>query len=213
MITLSGGVEGSCSNKVPFNLGYDDAVFLDGSDSATLMVDGATFAQPDLRFISANNYAAEKLPKSFGPLPGSAIGRARQAAVAPRSASLRVALVGDQTGHRPHFNARQRAHHDDRFLASMCAFDVGWGSGNRVQVISASGALWACGWPFPSAVSGRFPVSNGEAAGFLKFFSCWLAMPTGARYPLCPTPLGRTRGRTPPPMEDWTIPTKTLYEL
>ena len=57
---------------MPFNLGYDDAVFLDGSDSATLMVDGATFAQPDLRFISANNYAAEKLPKSFGPLPGSA---------------------------------------------------------------------------------------------------------------------------------------------
>ena len=52
--------------------------------------------------------------------------RVRQAAVAPRSARLRVALVGDQTGHRPHFNARQRAHHDDRFLASMCAFDVGW---------------------------------------------------------------------------------------
>jgi hypothetical protein len=71
----------------------------------------------------------------------------------------------------------------------MCAFDVGWGSGNRVQVISASGALWACGWPFPSAVSGRFPVSNGEPAGFLKFFCCWLAMPTGARSPLWAPPV------------------------
>ena len=54
-----------------------------------------------------------------------------------------VSLVGDQTGHRPHVDARQRARHDDRFLASVCAFQVGWASGNRMQ---ASTASWA--WDF-----------------------------------------------------------------
>src|SRR5216683_5627507 len=80
----------------------------------------------------------------------------------------------------------------------------GW-AGQRGGHMHAISACWGgvpCGWPFPPAVSGRFLVSNGETAGFLKFLNQSLEKPNGARYPLCPTPLGRTRGRTPPPIED-----------
>jgi hypothetical protein len=61
-------------------------------------------------------------------------------------------------------------------------------------------ALWAWGWSFPPIRP--ISVSNRETAGFLNFFSCWLAMPTGARYPLKAPPVegpvgkGETTPRT-----------------
>jgi hypothetical protein len=69
------------------------------------------------------------------------------------------------------------------FPASVCAFEGGLSSGGHMHAISACWGGVPCGWPFPPAVSGRFLVSNGETAGFLKFLNQSLEKPNGARSP------------------------------
>jgi hypothetical protein len=69
-----------------------------------------------------------------------------------RSGSPAIALAGDQTDHPPHLHARRHARHDDRFPASVCAFESGLDSGGdlrtrglqaeRLRAGARRGAYW-----------------------------------------------------------------------
>jgi hypothetical protein len=95
----------------------------------------------------------------------------RQARWVPALPADSCQRLGEQTGRRPQLHARRHARHGDRFAASVCAFEGGLGSGGHVQAISACWYVVGLRLAVSVRLSGRFPVSNGKTAGFLKFLS------------------------------------------